>query len=708
MQFSVFVLPAAAAAIITFGLTLMSQRQSRRIEIPAFYGVTLGVMLWSIANMLEYAVIDLNAKIFWVNIKYIGIGLSLAMWLAFALQYTGYGHLLTRRVWALLAIEPLLVIILGFTNDSHLLLRQSIFLKTVGSFTYLDYVPGPAFWLNFIYAYTLMLSSTVLIVRTFRRPTEANTGMTVGLLVSVLTPWLANLIYILGITPIDLTTLGFVQIAMVIVWGGYRLQPGKLSHTARDMIVENMRDGVLVLDIEKRVVDMNRAAGSILGIGEAEGLGQTIGELFARQPHLVKQLEAVTASRRDIMLETTQGIRFYEITFAPMYDPQRQIVGQIVMFYDITERQKALEAQRENQSRLRLTLNQLPAVLWTTDLDLKMTSVTGSVLESIDMEASKVLGRSMYEIFDAHSPTDPAIAAHLQALAGESGKYIYEHKGSLFEVHVEPLRNYDREIMGGLSIALDVTKRREAERRELELVAERERVRALSEFIRDISHDFKTPLSTINASLYLVERLDDLEKRTFHAKTIKQQTARLSNLLEDMLTMLRLDTGMELSLRLVDINQLADDVYTLILPAAQAKGLECTLEKTPDLPAAMLDRTQMLLALNKIAENARLYTAPGGKITISTRQQGEGLVLAIQDTGIGMVKEDIEQIFSRFYRADKARSTETGGVGLGLSVARKIVEVHGGAIEVESTLGVGSTFHILLPAISTKVSPGAT
>lgn len=716
MQFSVYLLPALFTALLSLAIFILGWRKPRRVELATFYWLTLGVLIWSTALIFEYGLTSLGAKLSAANCKYIGVGLTLTMWFALAVQYTNRDHLLTRRAWLLLAIEPILFVALAFTNDLHGLIRQSVGLVETNGVLFLTGVSGIGFWLHFVYAYGLMVASTGLILRTFRRPLLDEHSQTLGLISAILTPWLANVLYFLGITPVDLTTLGFAQIGLVLLYGGYRVRPRRLGLIARETIVENMRDGVLVLDKQKQVIDMNHAVRRIFELEADEGIGQPLAEVFARRPHLIRQLEAYTLSRREIALDTPDGTRYYEITFAPLTDPEGESYGQIVMFYDITERHRALEALRENQSRIRLMMSQMPAVLWTTDADLTMTSVMGSVLGSLNLDAARVVGRSMRDIFSVTDDADPAITAHLDALAGKSGKYEYEFRGRFFEVYVEPLRSYEQQIIGGLSIALDVTSRRQAERRDLELAAERERVRALSEFIRDISHDFKTPLSTINARLYLIDKLDEAEQRAVHAGAIKQQTDRLARLLEDMLTMLRLDTGLELTLRRDDFNRLADDLHTLYLHAAAHRGLDFTAALQPDLPPGLFDRAQMLLALRKLMDNALAYTPAGGRIALETYQHGPYVALEIRDTGIGIAPEEQEQIFSRFYRADKARSTETGGVGLGLPVARKIIEVHGGTIEVESALGAGSTFRVMLPMAvessqprpSTKVSPRAT
>jgi signal transduction histidine kinase len=132
-------------------------------------------------------------------------------------------------------------------------------------------------------------------------------------------------------------------------------------------------------------------------------------------------------------------------------------------------------------------------------------------------------------------------------------------------------------------------------------------------------------------------------------------------------------------------------------PQAADKQLQLALDLADDLPPAQVDAVELGTALMNLVENAVRYTDPGASVTVRTRAERDCVLIEVSDTGIGIGQDDLPHIFERFYRADKARSTETGGVGLGLAIALKIVEAHKGRIDVESVPGEGSTFRVALP-----------
>lgn len=243
----------------------------------------------------------------------------------------------------------------------------------------------------------------------------------------------------------------------------------------------------------------------------------------------------------------------------------------------------------------------------------------------------------------------------------------------------------------------DITERRRMEEQAQELIFERERVNLLSEFVRTISHDFRTPLAIVNTSLYLLERSEKEEDRQLRASQIARQVVHMTALVEGLLSMVRWDSGVPLDLAAVDLNSVVRDLETELRPLAGAKSQMFTLELDEDLPPLTADEVALKEALYKVIDNAIQYTPAAGTVSVRTcRRDGQALV-EVEDTGIGIDPNDLPHIFNRLYRADKARSTETGGIGLGLPIAQKIIEAHGGRIEVESTPRVGSIFRVWLP-----------
>jgi signal transduction histidine kinase len=267
--------------------------------------------------------------------------------------------------------------------------------------------------------------------------------------------------------------------------------------------------------------------------------------------------------------------------------------------------------------------------------------------------------------------------------------------GRLVEVEIStfPVAIQEQSLI--LGVARDITERRQAEQRRLELALERERVQILADFIAQASHEFRTPLSTINTSTYLLQKSTDSVEQLRYIQQIEDRVHDITTLLNALLTMSRLDGLRELTTEPVDLGGLVKIAYTARQKAWQTRAIQGTLR----LPAEPLliagDAGYLRQAIGAILDNAIRFTPDGGAIAVHLEQVGETAVLAITDTGIGIGAADLPHIFERFYRGDKAGTTR--GFGLGLPIAKGIVELHRGSISVESEEGKGSTFKILLP-----------
>lgn len=225
----------------------------------------------------------------------------------------------------------------------------------------------------------------------------------------------------------------------------------------------------------------------------------------------------------------------------------------------------------------------------------------------------------------------------------------------------------------------------------------KERVNLLHQFITSISHDFRTPLSIINSSLYFIQRSDDPQIRAERANIITRQTAQLEKYIDDLLTISRLEVLETLPLSRMDLNAILDDLHAKVQRPAQEKGIRLIFTPSDDPLLVLCDYAELTQAAFQIAQNALEYSPANGTLHAFTGRRENMAVLEIVDTGTGISPKDVQRIFDHFYRADPARNPETGGTGLGLSIVRRVIELHRGYVEVDSEIGQGSTFRILLP-----------
>lgn len=303
-----------------------------------------------------------------------------------------------------------------------------------------------------------------------------------------------------------------------------------------------------------------------------------------------------------------------------------------------------------------------------------------------------------------------------QALLHNEAQEIECESGSttrVYDVRVSALKDISSTVRGWVIVMRDVSNRREIEQQVIRLALERERVHALQEIIENVSHDFKTPVSVMFSSIYLIERyiqklrengsLDEealrhIQRLEDRAGAITDSSQQLARTVDMMLETIRLELKAPSVFSTLDLNALASVQVARHQTAYDHLQLQLQLQLDENTPYVRGSASELHKALAALVDNASQYTPAGGTVTVRTCYDGEHGVIEVSDTGMGIEAVDLPHIFERFYRGDRARSVATGEGGLGLAVARQIVERHGGQISVSSTPQEGSTFRIILKA----------
>jgi heavy metal sensor kinase len=228
-------------------------------------------------------------------------------------------------------------------------------------------------------------------------------------------------------------------------------------------------------------------------------------------------------------------------------------------------------------------------------------------------------------------------------------------------------------------------------------------------FVADASHELRTPLAVLQAeSSLILEKPRDQGQYRRSMEIVSQEVAYMSEVVSKLLILARSDAGSEqLNVQDVDVAGLVTELSLDLEALAEEKDLHLGLGPIQGLTVRG-DRVRLRQLFLNIFDNALRYTPPGGTITGSVALRDDQAVVSISDTGIGIPEEHLPFIFDRFYRVDKARTNREGGTGLGLSIATSIAKMHGGTIEVESTVGAGTTFRILLPLAGPPPKPPTT
>jgi PAS domain S-box-containing protein len=243
----------------------------------------------------------------------------------------------------------------------------------------------------------------------------------------------------------------------------------------------------------------------------------------------------------------------------------------------------------------------------------------------------------------------------------------------------------------------DITERKRAEEQTTELRLQGERLRMLTEFINNAAHDLRTPLSVMTTNLYLYRKLPDPAQKEERIQIVEKQIGHMARLVDRLVIMARLEGAASLEHLSLDLNQIVGDVRTVFEPAAAKKQIQLTFDADKSQPRIEGDSFYLACAFNNLIENAIQYTPENGQVTLRTYIDGRFVVLEVCDTGIGISADDLPHIFEHFFKANRARTSDETGSGMGLTIAERVVVLHGGQITVESAPGQGSVFRVRLP-----------
>jgi PAS domain S-box-containing protein len=242
-------------------------------------------------------------------------------------------------------------------------------------------------------------------------------------------------------------------------------------------------------------------------------------------------------------------------------------------------------------------------------------------------------------------------------------------------------------------------------------VAAQEASRLKDEFLATLSHELRTPLNAILGYLRMIRTgLVSGDRQERAMETIERNAMVLTQIVEDILDVSRIVAGkLRLQVTTVDLAEVLDDALGSVLPAARAKGIDIEKTAEPGVSVVSGDRERLQQVVWNLLSNAVKFTEPGGKVWARLARANREAVLTVEDTGAGIAAEFLPHVFERFRQADSSATREKGGLGLGLSIARHMVETHGGSIEARSEgLGRGSMFRVRLPLIAAAESLEST
>ncbi|MDD5368293.1 MAG: histidine kinase N-terminal 7TM domain-containing protein [Anaerolineaceae bacterium] len=367
------------SALLSIAITaLLTSHAWRHRSVPgalSFTWLMAGLTEWSVAYTFLLSTHDPSIKLLWAKIGYLGAASLPLAWLTFAMQYSRFGaDRVCRRRWPL-GIIPFITVILVFTNEWHHLIWTST--RVVGSDLLVTH--GAGYWVFIVYSYLATLFGLGLLLRLFVRASEVYRFQVGAIIVGGLITWLWSFLYLSGNNPIarpEFTPLAVTLSGIAFGWGLFRFRLLDIVPVAREVVIESMKDGMLVLDSQGRIIDLNPAARDILGAPTANYIGAPITRVLP--PGCEINLKGET-SREEVTFRRGGQAESFELRTSPLTDQHNRLTGTLLLLTDITERKRVEAAERE-QRTMAEALRDTAAVLNST---LQLEEVLDRILTNI-------------------------------------------------------------------------------------------------------------------------------------------------------------------------------------------------------------------------------------------------------------------------------------------------------------------------------------
>lgn len=355
-----FVSVAVAGTLAFITWRIRPARSSTWIALLVF------MIIWTIGGILEATLTDLHLKTVAITaVTYLGVGGVIFFWPLFTIIYSNHEHWLNKYTIALLALIPVTNYLIVNTYKWHQFYWTNRYLIEINGAVFFEADHGFWFVIWTIYGYAAIIFGALLLVTSIIRSPRVYQGQALVLILGGLFPLVANFFYFLGINPIaplDLSPVSFVLSSILITIGILRFRLFDLTPIAHDLVFKGVTSGVLMIDLNDNIIDLNPAAELILNRTKNEIIGKNMFALFPQYQDLIKQIKDLTNTRTEIALGATQSI--YEVQIMPLTNRRGQLAGRIVLFYDITEQKRAV-AERDK------LINELDAYASTVAHDLK-------------------------------------------------------------------------------------------------------------------------------------------------------------------------------------------------------------------------------------------------------------------------------------------------------------------------------------------------
>lgn len=476
-------------------------------------------------------------------------------------------------------------------------------------------------------------------------------------------------------------------------------------------VFNNSPYGIIVADaMAKRFIFANPNMSRISRYSNKELLKMSMADLHTKKdlPHIKKVFSDMTKGRIRCakaipVLRKDKKIIYCDIKCKKLViEKKTYLIG---FFRDCTEKEKIRQELVQKEEKMNKIINSSPSAIIVTDLKDNITECNKAAIRLHRFASKKeLIGKPFYRLI-AKESWKKASEARSKALEKGIIKNIEvklvtkNNKKFPAEISASILKDINDKPAGFIIISQDILARKKSEdiiRNEMEKLKDISQTK--TNFLNIVSHELKTPLTAIHAHLELLEdsRKALPEPVLVSFEAIKRNCSQLKTLISNLLEISRIEAkSFSLHITSTDLEECISSVITKIKLLADKKNISLKT-KIGKLPKIKADKARIKQVLINLINNAIKFTEKGS-ITVTARKKGSNVQIDIKDTGIGIQKEKLEQIFEKFYQIDSSLGRRYGGTGLGLAIAKELVELHGGKMKVKSKLGKGSTFKVILP-----------
>ncbi|HZI89522.1 MAG TPA: PAS domain S-box protein, partial [Candidatus Polarisedimenticolia bacterium] len=503
------------------------------------------------------------------------------------------------------------------------------------------------------------------------------------------------------------------------------------SHSYLAAIVTSSDDAIISKDLNGVIQSFNAAAERMFGYTSAEAVGQSITMLIPKE-RLAEEVEILSRLRRGERIEHFETVRKTKdgrvldisLTVSPVRNAFGRVVGASKIARDITEMKRTAKALAMQQEWFRVTLNSIGDAVIATDESARVIFLNGTAERMTGWDSEEAVGKPLADVFHiqnektgmrAANPAEQVLATH-RVVGLENHTVLVGRDGTRRPIDdsAAPILDSSGEVLGVVLVFRDVTERRRLESERQTAVQERERLleseraaradaeranRVKDDFLAMVSHELRTPLNAILGWTDLLRHSQPDEATLRHGLEVVARNTRIqSQLISDLLDISRIVTGkLRLEVQRVDPVGAVEASVESVLHAAEQKGVEIRTEIEPSVGAVMGDPARLQQIVWNLLTNAIKFTPQGGHVLVRLASVGSGVEITVRDTGMGIRRELFQDLFERF-RHTGATTRNYGGLGLGLSIVKHLVELHGGNVRASSPgEGQGATFTIELP-----------